>query len=56
VIGQGGGAELVNYRVQDRYMIVDRLFDVAELRLGNRKTTRHVRIRRDSHSRTKDVQ
>lgn len=56
VIGRAGGAELVNYRVQDRYMIVDRLFDAAELRLGDRKTTRHVRIRRVGAPRAKDVQ
>jgi len=29
-----GNAELVNYRVQGRYYVVDRIFDVAELRLG----------------------
>jgi type IV secretion system protein TrbG len=29
-----GTAALVNYRVQGRYYVVDRLFDVAELRLG----------------------
>ncbi|KPF52058.1 conjugal transfer protein TrbG [Novosphingobium sp. AAP1] len=29
-----GGADLVNYRVQGRYYVVDRLFDAAELRLG----------------------
>lgn len=29
-----GTASLVNYRVQGRYYIVDRLFDAAELRLG----------------------
>jgi type IV secretory pathway VirB9-like protein len=34
VIGAEGGAELVNYRVQGRHMIVDRLFAAAELRLG----------------------
>ena len=28
------GAELVNYRVSGRHMIVDRLFAAAELRLG----------------------
>ena len=31
----GDGAELVNYRVQDSSYMVDRLFDVAELRLGS---------------------
>ncbi len=34
VIGSNGGAALVNYRVKDTYYIVDRLFAVAELRLG----------------------
>ena len=34
VIGAEGGAELVNYRVQGRHIIVDRLFAAAELRLG----------------------
>jgi type IV secretion system protein VirB9 len=29
-----GTASLVNYRLQGRYYVVDRLFDVAELRLG----------------------
>ncbi|ARS28774.1 P-type conjugative transfer protein TrbG [Sphingomonas sp. KC8] len=29
-----GAAQLVNYRVQGRYYVVDRLFDAAELRLG----------------------
>lgn len=29
-----GTAQLVNYRVQGRYYVVDRLFEVAELRLG----------------------
>ncbi|WEK43374.1 MAG: P-type conjugative transfer protein TrbG [Candidatus Sphingomonas colombiensis] len=29
-----GTASLVNYRVQGRFYVVDRLFDVAELRLG----------------------
>lgn len=44
VRGAGGSAELVNYRVQGRYMIVDRLFATAELRLGDRKTEKAVRI------------
>lgn len=44
--GAGGSAELVNYRVQGRYMIVDRLFTTAELRLGDRKTEKAVRIER----------
>lgn len=29
-----GNADLVNYRVQGRYYVVDRIFDAAELRLG----------------------
>lgn len=44
VIGARGEAELVNYRVSGRYMIVDRLFARAELRLGGRKGQQSVRI------------
>lgn len=44
VIGAKGEAELVNYRVSGRYMIVDRLFARAELRLGGRKGQQTVRI------------
>ena len=44
VIGPKGEAELVNYRVSGRYMIVDRLFGQAELRLGGRKGQNKVRI------------
>ena len=44
VIGPKGEAELVNYRVSGRYMIVDRLFATAELRLGGRKGQDKVRI------------
>jgi len=29
-----GTASLVNYRLHGRYYVVDRIFDVAELRLG----------------------
>ena len=45
VIGAQGGAELVNYRVRGHFMIVDRLFAAAELRLGgeHQKTVRIVR-------------
>ena len=46
VTGAAGDAELVNYRVQGRYMVVDRLFAAAELRLGDRREQR-VRIVRD---------
>jgi type IV secretion system protein VirB9 len=44
VIGDKDEAELVNYRVAGRYMIVDRLFACAELRLGGRKGQQTVRI------------
>jgi type IV secretion system protein VirB9 len=44
VLGAKGEAELVNYRVAGRYMIVDRLFARAELRLGGRKGQKTVRI------------
>ena len=44
VIAAKGEAELVNYRVSGRYMIVDRLFARAELRLGGRKGQQTVRI------------
>jgi type IV secretion system protein VirB9 len=47
VIGADGSAELVNYRVRRRYMVVDRLFDKAELRLGAGRNARQVRIVRE---------
>lgn len=47
VIGADGSAELVNYRVRGRYMVVDRLFDKAELRLGAGRSARQVRIVRE---------
>jgi type IV secretion system protein VirB9 len=37
VIGGGGRAQLVNYRLRGRYYVVDRLFGAAELRLGERR-------------------
>lgn len=49
-----GDAQLVNYRVSGRFYIVDRLFDVAELRLG----TKHqdvVRISRAAASGSSDA-
>ena len=51
VIGAAGDAELVNYRVQGRYMVVDRLFAAAELRLGNRRSERRVHIVRNDERR-----
>lgn len=47
VTGAADDAELVNYRVQGRYMVVDRLFAAAELRLGDRRSEQRVRIVRD---------
>lgn len=45
LIGEKNMAELVNYRVSGRYMVVDRLFSTAELRLGTKKQ-QIVRIER----------
>jgi len=45
LIGEKNKAELVNYRVSGRYIVVDRLFSVAELRLGTKKQ-QIVRIER----------
>lgn len=45
LLGEKDKAELVNYRVSGRYIIVDRLFTVAELRLGTAKQ-QIVRIER----------
>ena len=51
VTGARGDAELVNYRVQGRYMVVDRLFASAELRLGDKRSEKRVRILRDGAER-----
>ncbi|KTT71208.1 P-type conjugative transfer protein TrbG [Sphingomonas sanguinis] len=37
VVGPNGKVELVNYRLRDRFYVVDRIFDAAELRLGLKK-------------------
>jgi type IV secretion system protein VirB9 len=37
VIGAEGDGQLVNYRVRSNYMIVDRLFAAAELKLGGKQ-------------------
>jgi len=50
VIGSSGKAELVNYRLRGRYYVVDRLFDTAELRLGE-KRQQVVRIIRSDGAR-----
>lgn len=42
----GKAAELVNYRVDGRVLVVERLFQTAELRLGVGKAARRVRIER----------
>ncbi|WP_017930639.1 P-type conjugative transfer protein TrbG [Robiginitomaculum antarcticum] len=44
---KGKGSKLVNYRVRGEYYVVDRLFDAAELRLGEKNQT-VVRIERSS--------
>lgn len=49
VIGADGKAELVNYRLRERFYVVDRIFDAAELRLGTKKQ-QVVRIDRVSPS------
>ncbi len=46
IVDARGGAQLVNYRVQGRFYVVDRLFDAAELRLG----TKHQQIVRISRA------
>lgn len=46
-----GGADLVNYRVLGHRLIVDRLFDVAELRLVSGRRTQTVLIERRSAGR-----
>ena len=50
VVGEGGRAELVNYRLRGRYYVVDRLFAAAELRLGERRQ-QVVRITRSGDGR-----
>jgi type IV secretion system protein TrbG len=51
--GVDGDLELVNYRVRGAWMIVDRLFERAELRLGNGKQAQVVQIMRTSGKRSK---
>ena len=47
LIGAAGDTQLVNYRLKGRHYIVDRLFNVAELRLGT-DPQQVVRISRDA--------
>lgn len=49
LIGAEGEPQLVNYRVKGRFYVVDRIFDVAELRLGTKKQ-QIVRIQRVGES------
>lgn len=46
IAGAKGEGELVNYRVRGRYLVVDRLFAGAELRLSAGKAEQRVRILR----------
>lgn len=46
LLDAAGKAGLVDYRVEGRQIIVDRLFDRAELRLGDKRSARRVRIER----------
>lgn len=48
ITGDTGELELANYRVRGRFLVIDRLFNSAELRLGVGKSEKHVRILRDS--------
>jgi P-type conjugative transfer protein TrbG len=47
IVAPDGKAELVNYRLRDRYYVIDGIFDAAELRLGLKKQ-QVVRIERVS--------
>ncbi len=51
MVAPSSQGELVNYRVRDRYMIVDRLFAAAELRLGTKKSETKVRVVRADRGR-----
>lgn len=48
IIGSAGDAQLVNYHVRGRYMVVDRLFGGAELRLGGDRQRRVRIVRTDA--------
>jgi len=49
VLSEAGKSTLINYRVKGRYYVVDRLFDRAELRIGEKKQ-KTVRIIRNDKS------
>jgi len=42
----GKGAELINYGVVERRLVIDRLFDRAELRIGLKRWRQRIRIER----------
>jgi type IV secretion system protein VirB9 len=44
IVGKEGTAELANYRVTGRYLVVDRLFERAELRLGAGRRQQRVQL------------
>jgi type IV secretion system protein TrbG len=50
VIGPEGEGQLVNYRVRQNFVIVDRLFAAAELRLGDRQQRVRI-VRTDGRAR-----
>ena len=54
VVGDQGEAQLVNYRVQTPYYVVDGLFGTAELRLGGKRQA-IVRIERTDGRRTRGL-
>jgi P-type conjugative transfer protein TrbG len=54
VVGENGDSELVNYRIRGNYYVVDRLFAVAELRLGADKQQR-VRISRTDEPKSRQA-
>lgn len=49
IIGSDGNSELVNYRVRSRFIVVDRLFGGAELRLGGKRQQRVRIVRTDGN-------
>jgi len=51
LVDRKGTTSLLNYRVQGRYYVVDRIFDVAELRLGLKRQD-IVRITRTDEAQT----
>ncbi len=48
ITGAKGEGELTNYRVRGRYIVIDRLFAGAELRLGSKKSEKRIRVLRDT--------